>query len=233
VLRVDRRARRRAAVKRELAGGGTGPGDLGQTETSTALHEERLTAVTRVLLESGVRTVLDLGCGSGALLQRLVAEEQFTAIIGVDTSPRALLLAERLLASEFSAERGRLSLRCISFTDAAPELEGFDAAALVETIEHVPPAHLSQVERAVFSELRPSTVVITTPNHEYNVLYGLAAGEFRHPDHQFEWKRPRFQAWAGGVAERNGYRATFGGVGPSHPWLGSPTQMGVFRLHEG
>ena len=207
-----------------------GTGALGQEETSTALHEERLAVVTRVLLESGVRTVLDLGCGSGALLQRLAAEEQFTEIVGVDTSPRALLLAERLLASGPGAQGDRLSLRCASFTDPDPGWAGFGAAALVETIEHVEPAHLSRVERAVFAELRPSTVVVTTPNREYNVLYGLSEGEYRHPGHRFEWDRSRFQSWAGGVAGRNGYDVAFGAIGPVHPWLGSPTQMGVFRL---
>lgn len=233
-MRVDRRARRRAAAAKTSPGGdAAGAGRRGQEETSTALHEERLSAVTNALLESGARTVLDLGCGSGALLQRLVREEQFTKIVGVDTSPRALRLAECLLASELSAGGDRLSLRCASFADADPELEGFDAAALVEAIEHVPPAHLSRVERAIFSELRPSTVVITTPNREYNVLYGLPAGELRHPDHRFEWDRSRFQAWAGGVAGRNGYRTTFEDIGPGHPWLGSPTQMAVFRPDEG
>lgn len=232
--RVDRRARRRAAAaRRDLAAGVAGTAALGQEETSTALHEERLAVVTSVLLESGARTVLDLGCGSGALLQRLAAEEQFTEILGVDTSPRALLLAERLLASELCAEGSRLSLQCASFTDPDPEWAGFGAAALVETIEHVEPAHLSRLERAVFAELRPSTVVITTPNREYNVLYGLTESEYRHPDHRFEWNRSRFQSWAGGVAERNGYDAAFGAIGPIHPWLGSPSQMGVFRLADG
>lgn len=227
--RVDRRARRRAAAaKAEPAAAGSA--GLGQEETSTALHEERLDAVARVLLRSGARTVLDLGCGSGALLQRLVAEEQFAKLVGLDTSPRALLLAERLLATGGGAGGERLSLRCASFAEADPALAGFDAAALVETIEHVAPAHLSRVERAVFTELRPTTVVVTTPNHEYNVVYGLAEGEYRHPDHRFEWDRSRFRSWARGVAGRNGYRVAFEDVGPAHPWLGSPTQMGVFRL---
>lgn len=231
MLRVDRRARRRAAAaKTERVEAAAGTAGLGQEETSTALHGERLDAVVAALLKSGARTVLDLGCGSGALLQRLMAEEQLVKLVGMDTSPRALLLAERLLTTGGGAGEERLSLRCASFTDPDPTLAGFDAAALVETIEHVAPAHLSRVERAVFTELRPSTVVVTTPNHEYNVLYGLSEGEYRHPDHRFEWNRSRFRSWAGGVAGRNGYRVAFEDIGPAHPWLGSPTQMGVFRL---
>jgi 3' terminal RNA ribose 2'-O-methyltransferase Hen1 len=212
-------------------GGETRTSVLGQEHTSTPLHEERLDAVVKHLLDSGATTVLDLGCGSGALLRRLIAEEQFTRIIGVDTSAKALLQAERLLARVCDMDGGRLSLQHRSFTAADARLEGFDAAAMVETIEHVAPAHLSRVERAVFAKLRPAVVVMTTPNREYNVLYGMAEGDFRHPDHQFEWDRPRFQSWATGVGERNGYRVAFEDVGPAHAWLGSPTQMGVFRLN--
>lgn len=203
-------------------------GRLDHEDASTALHEERLDVVAQLLLDSGATRVLDLGCGSGALLLRLLAEAQFTRIVGLDTSLEALGHADRLLRRSTSGI-GRLTLRHGSFTTADEELKGFDAAAMVETIEHIEPSHLSRVERAVFAQMRPELVVMTTPNREYNELYGIAKGERRHADHRFEWDRSRFEAWAAGVGERNGYVVEFDSIGPANAWLGGPTQMSVFR----
>ncbi len=202
---------------------------LGWEATSTPLHEERLEAVIEHLRAGTVETVLDLGCGSGALLERLLAEPRLRRIVGVDRSPRALLTAERRLASDDGAADPRLTLRQGSATAVDEDFVGFDAAVLVETLEHLEPEHLSRLERSVFTRLRPGLVLITTPNREYNALYGLAPGELRHPHHRFEWDRPRFERWAAGAARRNDYSVEFEGIGPAHAWLGSSTQMAVFR----
>jgi small RNA 2'-O-methyltransferase len=225
----ERRSRRRAAASGwELLGRDS----RGQDETKSPLHEERLDAVVRALAAAGARTVVDLGCGSGSLLRRLAAEPAFTRIVGVDTSMEALRVAEAALGDAIDGKR--LALRHGSFTDPDEDLRGFDAAALVETIEHVEPSRLSRLERAVFARMQPGVAVVTTPNREYNVRYGLAEGELRHVDHRFEWPRARFRSWADGVGERNGYRVSFADIGPADPLLGSPTQMAVFvRSDEG
>lgn len=115
-----------------------------------------------------------------------------------------------------------------SFAEPDDRFAGFDAAALVETIEHVDAHRLSSVERAVFGSYRPGTVVMTTPNSEYNPIHGAHGGSFRHPDHRFEWTRAKFRDWARGVAARNGYRVAFGDIGEPDAELGSSTQMAVF-----
>lgn len=207
----------------------SGPDVLGWGDASTLSHEERLDAVMEHLSAGGARTVLDLGCGSGALLERLLARPELRRIVGVDSSPLALLEAEARTASEDGTSDARLTLRCASVTAVDADLAGFDAAVLIETIEHLEPAHLSRLEHSLFARLRPGLVLITTPNREYNTLHGLAPGEYRHPHHRFEWDRPRFQAWAAGVAARNGYGVSFVGIGPANAWFGSSTQMGVFR----
>jgi small RNA 2'-O-methyltransferase len=201
---------------------------LGWRESSTPLHEERLDAVM-AHLGGGVETVLDLGCGSGALLERLVGEAGLRRIVGVDSSALALRAAEGRLTSPDGTRDERLTLRHGSVTAADDELAGFDAAVLVETLEHLEPGRLSELERSLFGALRPGRVLITTPNREYNELYGLDRGELRHPHHRFEWDRSRFESWATGVGRRNGYAVAFEGVGAAHAWLGSPTQMAVFR----
>lgn len=97
-------------------------------------------------------------------------------------------------------------------------------------IEHLDPSRLKAFERVLFEFARPSTVVLTTPNQEYNVTWeSLPAEKFRHPDHRFEWTRAQFQEWARATAERYSYRVRFLPVGPEDPALGSPTQMGVFE----
>jgi hypothetical protein len=109
-------------------------------------------------------------------------------------------------------------------------LQGYDAATLVEVVEHLDPSRLAAFERVQFGFTRPRTIVLTTPNAEYNVRFPLAPGAFRHEDHRFEWTREAFQSWAGGVARQYGYAVRFQPVGPEDPALGAPTQMAVFTL---
>jgi small RNA 2'-O-methyltransferase len=195
---------------------------------ASAVHEERLDTVVRYLLSSGARSVLDLGCGEGELLQRLGAHDQFVRVLGIDIDPRALDLARRALGLEIAAAGGRMQVRHGSFDTAETGLSGFDAAALVETIEHIDPRRLARVESAVFGDMRPRTVLVTTPNQEYNVLHDLRPGEMRHPGHRFEWTRAKFRHWARGIAARNAYRVGFFDIGPFDPARGSTTQMARF-----
>jgi small RNA 2'-O-methyltransferase len=228
----DRQKNRRRKARHDVHHGLYTIAVADQHHMKTPLHEERLDTVVAKLLESGAATVLDLGCGSGSLLRRLVAEAQFTTVMGVDVSAEALLRAERYLKAEASDGNCNWRLHHGSLAEPENSWAHFDAAAMVETLEHLPPEQLSLIERSVFAVVRPRTVVITTPNREYNRLYGMEEGEMRHADHKFEWNRARFRAWALGVAERNGYDVSFEDVGRADPLLGSPTQMAVFHLHD-
>ncbi len=196
-----------------------------------SLHEQRLEAVTQILLESGARRVLDLGCGEGRLLKLLLQHRQFEKIVGVDVSYRALELAQsRLHLDRIPAmQKERITLLHGALTYRDKRLEGYDAAAVVEVIEHLDPPRLSAFERVLFEFAQPATVVITTPNAEYNVKFEtLHAGTFRHKDHRFEWTRAEFERWARRVADRFGYAVTFSSVGPEDDIVGAPSQMGVF-----
>ncbi len=194
----------------------------------TSLHEVRLQRAVAVLRDTGAKRILDLGCGSGMLLYRLLAEAQFTEVLGLEQSGVSLAQARRMLDHYLTVASPRLSLLQGSYAVRNPRLAGFDAAAMVETIEHMPPGELSTVELAVFANYRPGHVYMTTPNSEYNPLLGLQDGEFREDDHKFEWCRARFRRWASGVAQRNGYRVAFSGIGDAHPALGYPTQTALF-----
>jgi len=202
-------------------------------ERPLSLNEERQRAVVAALKESGARRVLDLGCGEGRLLRALLEDRTFEEIVGVDVSHRALEVAAARLRLERLPEmvRSRLKLVHGSLTYRDRRLEGFDAAAVVEVVEHLDESRLSAFERVLFEFARPRNVVLTTPNVEYNAKFdGLPAGRLRHKDHRFEWTREEFRAWAERVAARFGYRVRFLPVGPEDEGLGAPTQMGVFTL---
>ncbi|PGH44089.1 3' terminal RNA ribose 2'-O-methyltransferase Hen1 [Micromonospora sp. WMMA1996] len=194
------------------------------------LAAQRREAVLAALRDSGASRVVDLGCGGGALLTALVADQRFTEVVGVDVSDRALGLAARRLRLDRLPERqrDRIHLRQSALTYRDDRLRGYDAAVLMEVVEHLDPPRLPALEDAVFGHARPGTVVVTTPNVEYNVRYeGLAPGRFRHADHRFEWTRAEFAAWVRRVAAAHGYTATIAGVGDADPELGAPTQIAV------
>jgi len=195
---------------------------------STLLHVERLDAVVRALQISGARSVLDLGCGPGELLLRLRDHSQFVRLLGIDIDERALADARTAMGLDWLRPDSRLAVRLGSFEEVDAELTGFDAAVMLETIEHIAPGHLPRVERAVFAGMHPRLLLVTTPNQEYNVLHGMAAGRKRHSGHHFEWTRAQFQHWAGGVAQRHGYSVSFSNLGPPDPVRGSSTQMARF-----
>ncbi|OWK45597.1 3' terminal RNA ribose 2'-O-methyltransferase Hen1 [Fimbriiglobus ruber] len=201
-------------------------------EKPLSLNDQRLGAVVAALRASGAKRILDLGCGEGKLLRELLGDRQFEEILGLDVSVRSLEIATRRLKLERlpDAQAKRLKLVHGSLTYRDRRLDGFDAAAVVEVIEHLDPPRLRAFERVLFECARPGTVVLTTPNREFNVTWdALPAGRFRHADHRFEWTRREFHEWATAVATRFGYAVRFLPVGPEHPEYGSPTQMGVFE----
>jgi 3' terminal RNA ribose 2'-O-methyltransferase Hen1 len=196
-------------------------------EERVLLRDQRLGTVQAVLQASGAKRVLDLGCGPGALLERLV-RDGYEQVTGVDVSDRALTIAARRL--KLDRDPGRATLLHSPLTYRDRRLAGYDAAALVEVIEHFDPPRLAAVEANVFGSAQPATVVVTTPNVEYNRLWEtLPAGARRHRDHRFEWTRAEFAAWAGRVAGEYVYRVRFLPVGPEDPECGPPTQMAVFE----
>jgi 3' terminal RNA ribose 2'-O-methyltransferase Hen1 len=175
--------------------------------------------------------VLDLGCGEGRLLSELVKDHAFTEIVGVDVSARSLEIAARRLRVERMNERQTERLRLLqgALTYRDDRLAGFDAAVLMEVIEHVEPGRLPALERAVFEAAHPGHVLVTTPNAEYNVRFEtLPDGRLRHRDHRFEWTRAEFATWADRAAARFGYSVRYLPIGPEDPEVGPPTQMAVF-----
>jgi 3' terminal RNA ribose 2'-O-methyltransferase Hen1 len=200
-------------------------------ERTISLHEERIATVVDAIKNSGAQSVVDLGCGSAKLVQALLADTHAAKVVGVDVSYRSLEAGARRLHLDTMTprQRERVELLHGSLTYRDRRIEGFDAAALVEVIEHLDPSRLESFERVVFEHAAPRTVVVTTPNVEYNVRFeGLTPGTLRHLDHRFEWTRDEFARWASAVATRRGYEVALSGIGPDDAEVGTPTQMAVF-----
>lgn len=207
------------------------PAPVAEEEERINLHQLRLNAALEVLKASEAKTVLDLGCGEGRLLKMLLREGQFTRIVGADVSFQTLQVASRrLYLKEMTPkQKERIELVQSALTYRDRRFVGFDAAALIEVIEHLDLERLPALERAVFEFARPKTVVVTTPNREYNAHYNMAEDKLRHRDHRFEWTRHEFATWVNAVAEKFGYTANIEGVGAEDPNWGAASQMAVFR----
>jgi 3' terminal RNA ribose 2'-O-methyltransferase Hen1 len=202
-------------------------------EEPIRLWQQRMGAVVAVLRSAEAKRVLDLGCGEGKLLRVLLEEKSFTEIVGMDVSYRSLEIASQRLKLDRmpTKQKERLKLMHGSLMYRDNRLSGYDAATVVEVIEHLDAPRLAAFERVLFEAAHPKTIVVTTPNAEYNVKFDtLPAGQFRHKDHRFEWTREQFQQWSVRVSERFGYVVRFLPVGEEDPQVGAPTQMGVFSL---
>jgi 3' terminal RNA ribose 2'-O-methyltransferase Hen1 len=204
-------------------------------EKPMRLNDRRMEKVVELIRQSGVRSVLDLGCGEGRLLRDLLTIPGLDRIVGVEVAPRVLAGAATRLKLDRMAEpmRRRLELIQGSLTYRDNRLAGFDAAAVIEVIEHMEAERLPAFEAALFGHAKPATIIVTTPNREYNVLFeGMSEGAMRHPDHRFEWTRSEFRHWAESVAGAHGYGVVFGGVGDEDEAHGHPTQFALFTRSE-
>lgn len=202
-------------------------------EKKISLHDLRLNTIFELIKETGAKSVIDLGCGEGKLLKRLLAGAQFEKITGLDISYQSLEMAKKRLRLQdipsYQKQRIELIHGALNYRDQ--RMEGYDAAALIEVIEHMDENRLAAFEKVVFQHARPKTVFITTPNREYNVLFeGLPTGKFRHNDHRFEWTRKEFEKWGQGIADKCNYEVEFRPLGPEDEKHGAPSQLGIFKL---
>ncbi|MDR1573998.1 MAG: 3' terminal RNA ribose 2'-O-methyltransferase Hen1 [Clostridiales Family XIII bacterium] len=204
-------------------------------EPELKLNARRLDAVIDALKAHGVKSVIDIGCGDGKLLKLLLGEGRFSRMAGADVSVAALARASERIGLEHAGERlsERVKLFQSSVTYRDSRFSGYDAACVIEVIEHMDPPRLSAFERVLFEHAKPPLVILTTPNREYNARYGfLSPDGLRHSDHRFEWTRDEFRSWAAGAAGRFGYNVSFSDIGEADKTCGAPTQMGVFAICE-
>jgi 3' terminal RNA ribose 2'-O-methyltransferase Hen1 len=179
----------------------------------------------------GAKRIADLGCGEGKLLARLLRERWVEHVIGVDASIVALeRAAKRMKLDDAGGQQGdKVKLLHGALTYRDKRIAGMDATTLIEVIEHLDADRLPALTRAVFGEAKPKSVIVTTPNVEYNKLFSkLSPNAFRHPDHRFEWTREEFRTWIKSIEDQYHYRAEVRDIGLVDATFGPPTQMAVF-----
>ena len=201
-------------------------------EQKIPIHDVRLNTVAETLKNLNISTVADLGCGDGKLIRRLMKHAQFTKIIGMDASFQSIEMAKRRLKLEQLPVRLQEKLTLIqgALTYRDARIEGVDAVALVEVIEHLDEHRLEALEQVIFECIQPKYAVLTTPNSEYNQLFeSLPNGVFRHSDHRFEWTREEFEAWGNAIAKQFNYTAKYQQLGEVHETYGGLSQMVVFE----
>jgi len=200
-------------------------------EERISLNQRRIDRVTEIVQRLGAVSVIDLGCGEAKVLSSLFKLKQLTRVVGMDVSMRSLeMAAERLNLDRLPPrQRERIELLHGSLIYRDKRLAGFDVATVIEVVEHLDAARLAAFERVLFEFARPGSIVLSTPNREYNVKFpALAAGQFRHADHRFEWTREEFRRWSQAQAQRFGYEVNYEFIGDEDETLGAPTQVGVF-----
>lgn len=198
--------------------------------SGSPLDTARKDAVVAALAALGARSVADLGCGEGRLLERLARDAGFTRVLGMDVSASALGHCRRRLGEHPGAlPGGHVEILQGSLLYRDSRLSGFDAVVLSEVIEHVDPCRLPALEREVFGAIGAGAVIVTTPNREWNAVWGMEPGALRHDDHRFEWDRAEFSAWAERIAEAYGYSASISGIGIDFHDVGSQSQIAVFK----
>lgn len=195
------------------------------------LYQHRLLDALAALRESGAASVVDLGCGQAWLVELLASSGGFERVGGLDLSDDALRTAsERMRVALTATQRARVTLAHALLTHRQPALLGYDAAVAMELIEHLEPPQRAAFEHVLFGYASPATVVVTTPNREYNARWRTRCSNgLRSEDHRFEWTRREFASWAESLAHRYGYGCTIRPVGPVDAKLGSPTQMAIFQ----
>ena len=203
-------------------------------EKPISLNQQRLELVAHTLKEYQVKRVIDLGCGEGKLLKYLLKNKAIEQITGVDVSYRNLEIAKKRLKLEDLPfhQKDKIQLIQGSLIYRDKRFNNYDAATLIEVIEHLDLNRLAALERVVFEFAKPKLAIVTTPNIEYNIKFeSLPSGKLRHQDHRFEWTRQEFQDWANNIANRFDYQVSFQGIGDEDAEVGTPTQMATFTLN--
>ncbi|GER26061.1 small RNA 2'-O-methyltransferase [Striga asiatica] len=224
---------------------------------SPPLSKQRVEFAVQQIKESSAASLVDLGCGSGSLLDSLLSyPTSLEKIAGVDISKRALAKAAKSLhtkltrlvdCKEPSCKIQSAVLYDGSITKIDSQLCGFDIATCLEVIEHMEEEDACLFGDIALKSFCPKILIISTPNFEYNAILHKSTtpqGEeenpneknqaesfkFRNLDHKFEWTRAQFEHWASDLATRHNYSVKFSGVGgDGEVDPGFASQIAIFR----
>ncbi|KAK4795886.1 hypothetical protein SAY86_028212 [Trapa natans] len=220
---------------------------------SPPLSKQRVEYAVGRIRQSDATSLVDFGCGSGSLLESLLDYATgLEKIVGVDISVKSLIRAAKVLHSKLSKDSSTIKSAVLydgSIIELDSRLCGFDMGTCLEVIEHMQEEQAHLFGDIVLGSFRPKTLIVSTPNYEYNVILrgssapnqeedadeksqaGGQSFKFRNHDHKFEWTRRQFESWASKLATKHNYMVEFSGVGGSHDIEpGFASQIAVFRM---
>jgi 2-polyprenyl-3-methyl-5-hydroxy-6-metoxy-1,4-benzoquinol methylase len=172
--------------------------------------------VEKIIRQHGARTVMDAGCGNGALAGWLA--KQGYQVTGIDASVSGIDIARR----HFPEVRFDVG----TFSSPPPAQDGgtngFDAVCSTEVIEHLYAPH--ELAAYSYAALKPGGIlVISTPYHGYlkNLAIALLGKWDSH--HTALWHGGHVKFWSRAtltsLLEQAGFQVTaFHGAGRV-PWL--------------
>jgi SAM-dependent methyltransferase len=149
-------------------------------------------------LEPKGMDILEVGCGAGYYALAFAKKFGTHSYYAVDTNPDELATVRRKAVKKeldnivtydsfeqwYKADE---SLKYVPGSGAAPL-----TILLTEVLEHMPAANSLTLLTEILQSVQWSRVIITMPNREFNVFYGLGEA-FRHDDHHYEPTRAEFQ----------------------------------------
>ncbi|MEG0258608.1 MAG: methyltransferase domain-containing protein [Lysinibacillus sp.] len=201
------------------------------TQKSTAslnsLRYEKIVQTIEQLLKKA--SIVDFGSGEGKLSSLLAHVEGVHELLAVEPNAVAMKKAvKRFDALENVLVMPKPTWGSLFYFDA--RLQQKDVIVLCEVIEHIDEERLPKVMALLLTQYSPNTLIVTTPNAEYNAVYEL--DEMRHDDHRFEWTRAKFQQWCHDMNTDEHYELSFTGIGELHEQYGQPTQMCIYTKRE-
>ncbi|CAM5214653.1 Ubiquinone biosynthesis O-methyltransferase, mitochondrial [Ureibacillus acetophenoni] len=177
-------------------------------------------------------TIVDLGSGEGKLSEKLGFINGVKEILAIEPSESASLQALKRFEKVRDSEKFQMPKQIIGSLYYFDErLKNKDIIILCEVIEHIDEYRLPKVMKTILQQYQPKTLLITTPNKEYNNVYNMGE-DYRHTDHRFEWTREEFRKWCELSNDLQQYDLTFDGIGEEHEQYGYPTQMCIFTRKE-
>lgn len=205
------------------------------TGFAVPLYLQRYIAVKEILIKHNITKCIDFGSSECRVIDQYSQMEKLSRLAFVDIDRTALISNLHRLTPRLMHSTRPIQLTVEVYegdvTKYDHRMKAFEAATLIEVIEHLIPEDLEMCCNMVFGQLHPKLVVLTTPNSEFNVVFDMAEGKLRHWDHKFEWTREEFQSWCNNIAEMYGYNVEYSGVGETDkiPNLGYCSQIATFN----
>lgn len=113
-------------------------------------------AVLAKLSDAEFESIVDIGCGDGRFLREVENRFAGKRALGVDYSSRAIAFA--------NAMNPELDYRCVNILEQTVNGR-FDAATMVEVLEHIPPARVSDFLQAARGMLEVDGILVLTVPH--------------------------------------------------------------------